>query len=136
MTISRSEEETAAVARTLAAQLHAGDVVLLSGELGAGKTAFVRGLAQGLGVDPEHISSPTFTLMHEYRGTHLTLYHADLYRLARAETDDLGLEEAVNGVLAVEWSERLSHPLNGIAVSITILDETARQITIEAPPTP
>ena len=132
ITISRSEEETAAVARTLAAQLHAGDVVLLSGELGAGKTAFVRGLAQGLGVDPEHISSPTFTLIHEYRGAHLTLYHADLYRLERAETDDLGLEEAVNGVLAVEWSERLSHPLDGITVTIAILDETAREITIEA----
>jgi tRNA threonylcarbamoyladenosine biosynthesis protein TsaE len=131
ITISRSEEETAAVARTLAAQLHAGDVVLLSGELGAGKTAFVRGLAQGLGVDPEHISSPTFTLIHEYRGAHLTLYHADLYRLERAETDDLGLEEAVNGVLAVEWSERLSHPLDGITVTIAILDETAREITIE-----
>jgi tRNA threonylcarbamoyladenosine biosynthesis protein TsaE len=129
-TISRSEEETAAVARTLAARLHAGDVVLLSGELGAGKTAFVRGLAEGMGVDPEYISSPTFTLIHEYRGPDLTLYHADLYRLERAEADDLGLEEAVDGVLAVEWPERLAHPLDGIAVTIEIVDETARRISI------
>jgi tRNA threonylcarbamoyladenosine biosynthesis protein TsaE len=130
-TISRSEEETAAVARMLATRLHAGDVVLLSGELGAGKTAFVRGLAEGMGVDPEHISSPTFTLVHEYRGADLTLYHADLYRLERAEADDLGLEEAVDGVLAVEWPERLAHPLGGIAVTIEIVDETARRISIE-----
>jgi len=82
-----SEEETAAVAGTLAAALNAGDVVLLSGNLGAGKTAFVRGLAQGLGVDPGDVSSPTFTLVHEYRGGRLTLYHVDLYRLDRAATD-------------------------------------------------
>src|SRR5215216_6169259 len=91
--VTRSEEETAAVARELASRLKAGDVLLLSGNLGAGKTAFVRGLAEGLGIDPSEVSSPTFTLVHEYRGDGLTLYHADLYRLERAATDDLGLEE-------------------------------------------
>ena len=125
-----SEEETAAVARTLSERLVPGDVVLLSGDLGAGKTAFVRGLAQGLEIDPDHVSSPTFTLVHEYHGARLTLYHADLYRLDRAATDDLGLEEAVDGVLAIEWPERLAHPLDGIAVTIEIVDESTRRIAI------
>src|SRR5215216_7840536 len=87
--VTHSEEETAAVARELASTLNAGDVLLLSGNLGAGKTAFVRGLAEGLGIDPGEVSSPTFTLIHEYRGRGLTLYHADLYRLERTATDDL-----------------------------------------------
>jgi len=125
-----SEEETAAVARTLSERLVPGDVVLLSGDLGAGKTAFVRGLAQGLDIDPDHVSSPTFTLVHEYHGARLTLYHADLYRLERAATDDLGLEEAVDGVLAIEWPERLAHPLDGIAVTIESVDESTRRIAI------
>ena len=111
--ITRSEGETMAAARELAADLHAGDVLLLSGNLGAGKTAFVRGLAEGLGIDPEEVSSPTFTLIHEYRGGRLTLYHVDLYRLERAATDDLGLDElgVGDGVLAIEWPDRLSHTL-------------------------
>ena len=79
--VTHSEDETAAMARELASTLQAGDVLLLSGNLGAGKTAFVRGLAAGLGIDPEEVSSPTFTLIHEYRGGRLRLYHADLYRL-------------------------------------------------------
>ncbi|HEY6362847.1 MAG TPA: tRNA (adenosine(37)-N6)-threonylcarbamoyltransferase complex ATPase subunit type 1 TsaE, partial [Vicinamibacterales bacterium] len=91
--VTRSEEETQDVAREFATSLGAGDVVLLSGTLGAGKTAFVRGLAVGLGVAKDDVSSPTFTLIHEYRGGRLTLYHADLYRLSRAATVDIGLEE-------------------------------------------
>src|SRR5918995_4815895 len=107
--VTTSEAETAAVARDLAASLSPGDVLLLSGDLGAGKTAFVRGLAEGLGIDPGEVSSPTFTLLHEYRGGRLTLYHADLYRLDHTGTEDLGLEEAgaSDGVLAIEWPERL-----------------------------
>jgi tRNA threonylcarbamoyladenosine biosynthesis protein TsaE len=84
--------------------------VLLSGELGAGKTAFVRGLARGLGVDPEEVASPTFVLLTAYPGP-LTLHHADLYRLEGGGDDrELGLEElpGPRGVLAVEWAERLS----------------------------
>ena len=75
----------------------------------------MRGLAAGLGIDPEEVSSPTFTLVHEYRGGRLTLYHADLYRLDRAATEDLGLEEmgVADGVLAIEWPDRLSHALPG-----------------------
>lgn len=131
--LTQSEEETKAVARELASTLKAGDVVLLSGDLGAGKTAFVRGLAAGLGIDPGDVFSPTFTLVHEYRGGRLTLYHADLYRLARAATDDLGLEEmgVTDGVLAIEWPDRLTHALPGaIAVNIEILGDTTRGIAL------
>jgi tRNA threonylcarbamoyladenosine biosynthesis protein TsaE len=130
--ITRSEDETAGVARGLAAALKAGDVVLLSGNLGAGKTAFVRGLAAGLGIDPEEVSSPTFTLVHEYRGGRLTLYHADLYRLEKIATEDLGLEEMgiADGVLAIEWPDRLAHALSGAReVHIEIVDDTSRRIS-------
>ena len=130
---TESEEETAEVARTLAATLQPGAVVLLSGQLGAGKTAFVRGLAAGLDLDPEEVSSPTFTLVHEYRGGRLTLYHADLYRLERTTAEDLGLEEraVAEGILAVEWPDRLTHTLPGaIAVNIEIAGDTTRRIAI------
>ena len=131
---TRSEGETAAIARSLAADLTAGAVLLLSGNLGAGKTAFVRGLAEGLGINPGEVSSPTFTLVHEYRGGRLTLYHVDLYRLDRAATDDLGLDElgVGDGVLAIEWPDRLTHALDGACyVSIEIVDDTTRRISID-----
>jgi tRNA threonylcarbamoyladenosine biosynthesis protein TsaE len=107
---TRSELETAALGRELGATLSAGDVVLLVGDLGAGKTAFVRGLAEGLGVDRDEVSSPTFTLVQEYRGGRLPLFHVDLYRLDDPrEIDDLGLDEiAEDGVLAIEWAEKLA----------------------------
>lgn len=128
---THSEEETQQVARDLAAGLKAGDVLLLSGNLGAGKTTFVRGLAEGLGIDPREVSSPTFTIVHEYRGGRLTLYHADLYRLERTATEDVGLEEmgAADGVLAIEWPDRLTHDLPGAqAVDIQLIDDTTRRI--------
>ena len=131
--VTHSEDETAAVARALASALQAGDVLLLSGDLGAGKTAFVRGLAEGLGVAPGEVSSPTFALVHEYRGGRLPLYHADLYRLDRAAAGDLGLEEmgAVDGVLAIEWPDRLIHDLPGAGtVHLEIVDDTTRRITV------
>jgi len=127
--VTSSEAETAAVAGNLARSLQAGDVLLLSGNLGAGKTAFVRGLAAGLDLDPEDVSSPTFTLVHEYRGGRLTLYHVDLYRLERAATDELGLEELERGVLAIEWPDRLTHALPGARnITIEILDGDRRRI--------
>jgi len=132
--VTASEEETQAIARELSATLRAGDVVLLSGDLGAGKTTFVRGLAEGLGIDPREVSSPTFTLVHEYRGNGLTLYHADLYRLQRAATDDLGLEEigVQDGVLAIEWPDRLTHELAGATlVRLDVVDDASRRITIQ-----
>ena len=126
--------ETAAVARTLAGTLRPGAVLLLSGNLGAGKTAFVRGLAEGLGIAAGEVSSPTFTLVHEYRGGRLTLYHVDLYRLDRAATDDLGLAElgVADGVLAIEWPDRLTHALEGARqIQIDFIDDTTRRITID-----
>lgn len=130
---THSEDETQAVARDLASRLRPGDVVLLSGNLGAGKTAFVRGLAVGLGIDPGEVSSPTFTLIHEYRGGRLVLYHADLYRLGSAASEDLGLEEAGarDGVLAIEWPDRLTHPMPAVTVTIDIVDESARRIVVQ-----
>ena len=128
--LTRSEAETAGIASDLAATLSPGAVLLLSGNLGAGKTAFVRGLAAGLGIDPEEVSSPTFTLVHEYRGGRFTLYHVDLYRLEKAATDELGLEELHRGVLAIEWPDRLTHALPGARhISIEILDGDQRRIS-------
>ena len=120
-TLTHSESETAAVGRDLAASLAAGSVVLLHGDLGAGKTALVRGMAEGLGAPPEEVSSPTFTLMQEYRGGRLLLVHVDLYRLDDPrEIDDLGLEEVGQAsVLAIEWAEKLPRPIPG-AIDVRI----------------
>ena len=134
--ITQSETETHGLARELSLTLKAGDVLLLSGDLGSGKTTFVRGLAEGLGIDPDDVSSPTFTLLHEYRGGRLTLYHADLYRLDKTATDDLGLEETGvrDGVLAIEWPDRLSHDIPGATVvRLEVVDDALRRITIEPP---
>ncbi len=128
-----SESETAAIGRELAATLSAGDVVLLYGDLGAGKTAFVKGLAEGLGVPGDEVSSPTFTIMQEYRGGRLPLFHVDLYRLDDPrELDDLGLEEVAEaGVLAIEWAGKLERaPLAAIRVSIEHAGETARRLML------
>ncbi len=101
------EEQTLALGSALGGLLHAGDVVLLVGELGAGKTSLARGLARGLGVDEAYvIQSPTFTLLNVYPGR-LDFYHADLYRLDPGPAADLEfLDEAAGGVLAVEWPQR------------------------------
>jgi tRNA threonylcarbamoyladenosine biosynthesis protein TsaE len=128
-----AEEETAALGRGLASGLEAGDVVLLFGDLGAGKTAFTRGLAEGLGISAEAVSSPTFTIVQEYRGGRLPLWHVDLYRLHDArEIDDLGLEEiAAEGVLAIEWAERLPRrPAGAIVVTLAHDDADSRRITV------
>jgi len=117
----------------MAASLQPGAVLLLSGDLGAGKTAFVRGLAQGLGIDPGDVTSPTFALVHEYRGGRLPLVHVDLYRLEQADLDDLGMDSelADQGVLAIEWSERLVWlPSNAVAVEIVATGERLRAISI------
>jgi len=108
---SHSEDETLAAGEQLGRRLSAGAVVLLFGDLGAGKTAFVRGLARGLDVPAGEVTSPTFTLIQEYRGR-LTLHHVDLYRLEPAEVEDLGLDELTSGdaVVAIEWAERWADP--------------------------
>jgi tRNA threonylcarbamoyladenosine biosynthesis protein TsaE len=118
-----SEDETRALAREISADLAAGATILLTGDLGAGKTAFVRGLAEGLGIDPDEVTSPTFTLVHEYRGGRLPLVHVDLYRLDRANLDEIGLDPdlAAAGVLAIEWADRLSYLPEG-AVRVRLED--------------
>jgi tRNA threonylcarbamoyladenosine biosynthesis protein TsaE len=136
--LTTCEAETAAIGRTLGAQLERGAIVLLFGDLGAGKTAFVRGLSEGLGIDPEEVSSPTFTLIQEYRGRSL-LRHVDLYRLEPPEVLDLGLEELAgnDAVTAVEWADRWPGA-PGDAITVRIQDEGLdnRRITIETPGDP
>jgi tRNA threonylcarbamoyladenosine biosynthesis protein TsaE len=129
-----SETATSAVGESLARSLRPGDVVLLFGDLGAGKTAFVRGMARGAGANPDDVSSPTFTLVQEYAGTSLTLYHVDLYRLEPAEIDDLGLEDLVagDGVVAIEWAERWDgRPNDVVEVRIEDAGEDRRRIRID-----
>lgn len=131
-----SEEETAAVGRDFARTIEPGAVVLLSGDLGAGKTAFVRGIAEGLGGDPADVTSPTFTLIQEYRGGRLPLHHVDLYRLAPKEVDDLGLDELTlgRGVTAIEWPDRLPRPItDAILVRIEHGDGDQRFVRISVP---
>jgi tRNA threonylcarbamoyladenosine biosynthesis protein TsaE len=120
---SRSEADTEAAGAALAETLRPGTTVLVHGDLGAGKTVFVRGVARGLGIDPEAVTSPTFTLVHEYAGGRLPLVHLDLYRLADADLDQVGLDPdlARRGVVIVEWADRLRHAVAG-AVDVTIAD--------------
>jgi len=131
--VTNSEHETFAVAEKLARTLEPGAFVLLHGDLGAGKTVFVRGLAAGLGVDPDSVSSPTFVLVQQYRGQ-IPLVHADLYRLdGAAAVDDLGLEDLCSGaVVAVEWAERMPRiPTGSVSVRIEDAGGDTRRITIE-----
>ena len=133
--VTTSEGETAAVGRELGRTLRPGAVVLLDGPLGAGKTAFTRGLAAGLGCDPEDVSSPTFTIVQEYRGK-VTLQHVDLYRLSPAEVGDLALEDLLDSgaALAVEWPDRWhAAPPDAIVVRFEILGDTRRRISQSAP---
>jgi tRNA threonylcarbamoyladenosine biosynthesis protein TsaE len=134
---TQSEDETAAVGRDLAATLSAGDVLLLYGDLGAGKTAFVRGLAEGLNIPRDEVTSPTFTLIQEYRGGRLPLFHVDLYRIEDPrEFDELGLDEiAEDGVLAIEWAERFParlKPSRYVSVHIQHAGDAQRRLTVES----
>lgn len=129
---SHGPEDTHALAEKLAAGLQPGDVIALIGELGAGKTEFVHGLARGLGVPPEMVSSPTFVLVHEYPGR-LTLAHVDLYRLEQISDEFLlELEEYFYGpfVTVIEWAERLAGALPEEYLEVTIiwLGEQHRQL--------
>ena len=132
--ITQAEAETSAVGRQLGPTLAVGATILLRGELGAGKTAFVRGLAEGLGLATDEVSSPTFTLIQEYRGA-LPLFHVDLYRISSAEAEDLGLEElSEQGIVAIEWAEKLSRAPDGaVAVQIEDLGGDTRRLTIVTP---
>ena len=130
-----SEIETSVAAESFGRDLRPGDVVLLYGDLGAGKTAFVRGLARGIGANPDEVSSPTFTLIQEYAGSSATLFHVDLYRLEPAEIDDLGLDDLVagDGIVAIEWAERWKgRPDDVMEVRIEDLGDDRRRIRVNA----
>ena len=121
--ISHSPEETRAVGARLADKLRGGEVIAFTGDLGAGKTAFVSGMAEALGVE-DQVTSPTFTIVNEYEGGRLPLFHFDMYRLGSAdELFHIGWEDylARNGVCAVEWSENVADAIEGDAIRVSIL---------------
>lgn len=132
--VTHSPAETERLGEKLAEKLTPGAVLAYRGELGAGKTAFTRGLARGLGyTDP--VTSPTYTIVNEYLGGRLPLFHFDMYRLSSAEDLwDIGWEDYLNrgGVCAVEWSENVAEALpDAITITIRKVDDTTRQITVE-----
>ena len=132
--ITHSPGETEKLGQALGRRLPAGTVLAYRGELGAGKTAFTRGLARGLGYT-EPVTSPTYTIVNEYLGGRLPLFHFDMYRLGSSDDLwDIGWEDYLDrgGVCAVEWSENVADALEG-AVTVTIrkLDDNTREITLE-----
>lgn len=134
--LTNSPEETEALGEKLAGCLGPGAVVAYTGDLGAGKTAFTRGLARGLGIQ-ERVTSPTFTIVNEYEGGRLPLFHFDMYRLSSSEElYDIGWEDylARGGVCAVEWSEIVDDALEKNCIRVEIRrgeDDRQRRITIE-----
>lgn len=135
---SLSEEETVDLGRGLGRALKGGELLLLEGDLGYGKTAFARGVAVALGILPDEVSSPSYTLVHEYRGGRVPLFHVDLYRLETPEEEvgALGIEEilAAGGIVLVEWGEKLPPFLRRGATTIRFHDvgEGSRRIEILA----
>ena len=132
--ITTTPGETEAVGAALARQLQPGDVIAYVGGLGAGKTAFTRGLARGLGIT-ESVTSPTYTIVNEYLSGTMPLFHFDMYRLSCADDlFDIGWEDYLErgGVCAVEWSENVTEAMeNAIWVRIERIDDETRRITIE-----
>ncbi len=132
--ITNSPAETENLGAALASRLKPGTVLAFRGDLGAGKTAFTRGLARGLGYR-ESVTSPTYTIVNEYLGGRLPLFHFDMYRLSSAEELwDIGWDDYLErgGICAVEWSENVAEAMEGaVTVSIRVLGEHSRQIEIE-----
>jgi tRNA threonylcarbamoyladenosine biosynthesis protein TsaE len=137
-TITKSEQETIDLAIEFASTLLANDVILLDGELGAGKTCFVRGLCEGLGGDPTQVNSPTFVIMQEYEvDGGIRLVHIDAYRLSGTEElDTIGWDELLSDpltIIAIEWPSKITDalPEHAITVSIEHLKEHERSLTID-----
>ena len=135
--ITNSPQETEALGQKLGQMLPAGTVIAYRGDLGAGKTAFTRGLARGLGIqDP--VTSPTYTIVNEYLGGRIPLFHFDMYRLHSAEDlFDIGWDDYLErqGICAVEWSENVEEALeNPLVVTICKTGEESRKITLEGGP--
>ena len=135
--VTTSPDETRALAAAVAGVVHAGDIVVLAGELGTGKTVFAQGFARGLGVD-EPVTSPTFTLVRPYQGRSLTLLHADMYRLDRlSEMADLGIVEQLDGraVAVIEWGDLAAPVLPADLLEVRLvagLDDDERTISFRA----
>jgi len=130
--ISNSEKDTINLGKALGKLLKPGDLILLYGDLGCGKTTFVKGLAESLEVSPNfYITSPSFSLINIYEGKY-TIYHVDLYRLETAEVEDLGIWEFLNsGIVVIEWADRLSETLKEdyIEVFFEFLNHFKRKVT-------
>ena len=131
---TNSPEETEAIGQLLASRLQPGTVIAFEGDLGAGKTAFTRGLARGLGAK-DRVTSPTYTIVNEYLGGKMPLFHFDMYRLDSSdELFDIGWEDYLErgGICAVEWSENVRDAMEGaLTVRIEKTGETSRTITLE-----
>ena len=138
--VTNSEEETQRLGEQLAQRLTPGAVIAFTGDLGAGKTAFTRGLARGLGIS-DRVTSPTFTIVNEYEGGRLPLFHFDMYRLTSSdELFDIGWEDylARGGVCAVEWSENVENALEEDTIRVDIRrgdTDQQRRISIQGGPT-
>ena len=134
--VSHSSLHTQRLGERLAAHAVAGDVIALWGELGAGKTVLARGVAIGLGIDEEAVTSPTFIILHEHFGGRLPLYHLDLYRLERSQLGSTGWEDALDagGVTVIEWPDRAGDelPADRVDVRLDHVAETKRRVTLEA----
>lgn len=133
-TETRSAEETFELARRLAASFTGDEVILLVGELGAGKTVFAKGLAAGAGVqDPDRVASPTFTLINIYDGR-WPVFHVDLYRLTtEAEILELGWDDLLGkGIVIVEWGERFPLEVEALRVEIEVTGDSERRITVRS----
>jgi tRNA threonylcarbamoyladenosine biosynthesis protein TsaE len=133
---THSEEETLAYGRSLAAKLSVPQCILLTGDLGAGKTTITKGIAEGLhAASKEDVTSPTFTLIHEYRGKNVSIYHIDLYRIeTERELQTLGLQDLMNedSILLIEWGEKFQWVVErcNLQISIESIKETERKITV------
>ena len=133
--LTGSPEETFELGRSIAGELTAPAVILLSGDLGAGKTVMAKGIAAGLDIDPADVTSPSFTLINIHQGR-LRLYHVDLYRLDSASCAGLGLEEMFEdpqGVIVIEWAERLpAGPQGAVRVRIEYVTDISRRVLVSA----
>ena len=136
---SRSIQETLLIAKAFAKELKPGDIIGLNGDLGSGKTAFIKGIAMGLGLrDPDEVKSPTFALMHIY-STLIVIYHFDLYRLeSEKEIQDMGFEEYISNpsvISCIEWADRAKNllPRKAIRISCEVTGENSRKFQIEHP---
>lgn len=135
---THSVDETLTLGERVAGELKAGDILLLSGDLGAGKTHFVKGVARGFGVDETLVNSPTFTLIHEYKTGRLPVYHIDAYRLkSEQEAVEIGIEDYLygDGVCLVEWPERIAGllPPGCVRVNIESIGTESRRFSFRKP---